>query len=216
MHEVVILFDLDGTVIDSTQAILESFHNSFDHYGVTHPSDEAIKALIGHPLDDMYKTLGIAEDDIWDYVNTYKQYYRGIACAKTTLLPQAIEAIKEAATFARLGIVTTKTGKYSQELMEHFDLMHYFETLVGREHVVEPKPHAEPILKALKNMGVTHNNVWIIGDTHLDIESSKNAGIKHVAVTSGYETKEQLQQYTKVIVDNVLQAVKRIKGATDE
>lgn len=207
----IILFDLDGTVIDSTEAILESFHNSFKHYQVKAPSDEAIKALIGHPLDVMYSELGIDSDKVWDYVKTYKLHYREISCQKTVLLPLAVEAIKLASSFARLGIVTTKTAQYSKELMEHFNLMSYFETLIGRENVEHPKPHEEPVLKALDAMKVSVNNVWLIGDTHLDIGSANNAGIDHIAVTSGYESEIEIRKHTNNVVENVFQAVQNIE-----
>ena len=205
-----ILFDLDGTLIDSTEAILESFHNSFDVHEHPHPEDEAIKALIGHPLDHMYAELGVEDERVWDFVTTYKEYYRVISTQKTVLLPYAREAVEEAAKFARLGIVTTKTGKYSRVLMEHFELMHHFEVLIGREDVENPKPHAEPIEKAIEKMGVTKELCWIIGDTRLDIGSANNAGIKSIGVLSGYDNATQLNTLTDVIEDDVLKAVKRL------
>ena len=205
-----ILFDLDGTLIDSTEAILESFHNSFDVHEHPHPEDEAIKALIGHPLDHMYAELGVEDERVWDFVTTYKEYYRVISTQKTVLLPYAKEAVEEAAKFARLGIVTTKTGKYSRVLMEHFELMHHFEVLIGREDVENPKPHAEPIEKAIEKMGVTKELCWIIGDTRLDIGSANNAGIKSIGVLSGYDNAEQLNTLTDVIEDDALKAVKRL------
>ena len=205
-----ILFDLDGTLIDSTEAILESFHNSFDVHEHPHPEDEAIKALIGHPLDHMYAELGVEDERVWDFVTTYKEYYRVISTQKTVLLPYAREAVEEAAKFARLGIVTTKTGKYSRVLMEHFELMHHFEVLIGREDVENPKPHAEPIEKAIEKMGVTKELCWIIGDTRLDIGSANNAGIKSIGVLSGYDNAEQLNTLTDVIEDDALKAVKRL------
>ncbi len=205
-----ILFDLDGTLIDSTEAILESFHNSFDVHQHPHPEDDAIKALIGYPLDVMYTELGIEASKVWTFVTTYKEYYRVISTQKTVLLPCAKEAIEAAAKFARLGIVTTKTGKYSRVLMEHFELMHHFEVLIGREDVENPKPHAEPIEKAMEKMQVTKDECWIIGDTRLDIASANNAGIKSIAVLSGYDNLEQLKTLTSVIENNALEAVKRV------
>ena len=118
--------------------------------------------------------------------------------------------MEEAAKFARLGIVTTKTGKYSRVLMEHFELMHHFEVLIGREDVENPKPHAEPIEKAIEKMGVTKELCWIIGDTRLDIGSANNAGIKSIGVLSGYDNAEQLNTLTDVIEDDALKAVKRL------
>ena len=206
-----ILFDLDGTLIDSTEAILESFHNSFDVHNFPHAEDEAIKALIGHPLDVMYRELGVDENVVWGFVTTYKEHYRVISTQKTVLLPYAREAVALAATFARLGIVTTKTGKYSQVLMEHFGLMDYFEVLIGREDVANPKPHAEPIEKAIEKMGVSREGCWIIGDTRLDLGSAKNAGIGGVGVLSGYDNAEQLKTLTDIIDTDALQAVKRLQ-----
>ena len=205
-----ILFDLDGTLIDSTEAILESFHNSFDVHQHPHPSDEAIKALIGHPLDVMYADLGVEENLVWDFVDTYKEHYRKIAKQKTVLLDYAVEAIREAQKVARLGIVTTKTGKYSRDILEHLGLMDAFEVLIGREDVEHPKPHGEPIIKAINIMNCNKEQCWMIGDTRLDIASADNAGIKSIAVLSGYDKKEQLLTLTELIEENALDAVKFI------
>jgi len=202
-----ILFDLDGTLIDSTEAILESFHNSYKVYNRQSPSDEDIKALIGHPLDVMYAELGIEEDRVWDFVNTYKEHYRLISRQKTMMLPNAVEAIELASKHFELGIVTTKTGRYSQELLEHFNLMHHFKVLIGREHVQNPKPHAEPILKALEAFTCKKDECWMIGDTRLDMESAKNAGVKSVAVLSGYDNYEQLSTLCDIIKSDALEAV---------
>lgn len=205
-----ILFDLDGTLIDSTEAILESFHNSFDLHHHPHPSDEAIKALIGHPLDVMYGELGIETSRVWDFVDTYKAHYREISTQKTVLLPWAREAVEEAAKFARLGIVTTKTGQYSRILMEHFALMDHFEVLIGREDVQNPKPHAEPIDRAVEKMKAAKERCWMIGDTRLDIASANSAGVRSVGVLSGYDNAEQLKTLTDIIEKDAYKAVKRI------
>jgi len=202
-----ILFDLDGTLIDSTEAILESFHNSYQHYNQSCPDDEAIKALIGYPLDVMYRELGVEEELVWDYVKTYKEYYREIAKLKTVMLPRAVEAIELASKYFQLGIVTTKTGLYSQELLEHFNLMHYFEVLIGREHVENPKPHAEPILKAMEILTCKAEESWMIGDTRLDLGSAKNAGIRSIGVLSGYDNREQLSTLCEIIKIDAFEAV---------
>lgn len=207
----IILFDLDGTLIESTEAITSTFHHAFDVHGEKNPTDEEIHALIGHPLDVMFARLGVDEDRVWDFVDTYKQRYRTISKIKTELLPDAQKAVEIASTFATLGIVTTKTGLYSQELMEHFGIMHHFRTLIGREHVEHPKPHAEPILKALDAINKKDDNIWMIGDTELDLISAKNAGVNSIGVLGGYGSKESLEAHTKNIFKNAYEAVKYLK-----
>jgi phosphoglycolate phosphatase len=210
--KMIILFDLDGTLIESTDAIVSTFHHSFKMHNVPLVEDEKIKQLIGYPLEIMYAELGIAENNILDFVDTYKEEYRKISTQKTELLPNALEAIELASTFAELGIVTTKTGKYSKVLLEHFNLMKYFKVLVGREDVDKPKPDAEPIIKALESFNLKGKDVYMIGDTKLDLLCAKNAKVNSIAVLCGYGKKEELQKFTKIILDDTLQAVKYLKS----
>ena len=206
----VILFDLDGTLIDSTEAILESFSVAFKTFHAPVPDDDVIKAEIGHPLDVMFATLGVEASNVDAHVQAYKMHYRKISCAKTVLLPDAREAVKLASEHATLGVVTTKTAKYSIELLEHMDLMKYFAVLVGREDVEHPKPHPEPILKALFKLQTDKSKYWMIGDTPMDILAAQAANINSVAVTCGYADEALLLTYTENVSKTALDAVKFI------
>ncbi len=207
----VILFDLDGTLIDSTEAIVESFWVTFEAFGEQVPLASDIIMHIGHPLETMFAALGIKENAINAHVARYKEHYRDISREKTILLPNAAQAVKLANDHATLGVVTTKTGSYSRILLEHLGLMEYFDVLIGREDVIYPKPHPEPILKAIKNLDVKNKeNCWMIGDTCMDIQAAQSAGIIGVAVTSGYATREQLKECTLEVYDDVLMALSAI------
>ena len=211
----IILFDLDGTLINSTDAIVSTFHHSFEVLGLplhVEIDDESIKTLIGYPLDIMYTQLGVKQDKVWDYVATYKEEYRKISTIKTKLLENAVESVKMASQFAELGIVTTKTGKYSKVLMQHFDLMKYFKVLVGYEDVKNPKPHAEPILKALKSFDTNNKEIWMIGDTKLDLICAKNAGVNSVGVLCGYGDEKTLKEFSKVVLKDSLEAIEYLKN----
>ncbi|MEA1879731.1 MAG: HAD family hydrolase [Campylobacterota bacterium] len=206
----IILFDLDGTLIDSTEAILEGFGVAFKHFDTPVPTDDAIKKEIGHPLDVMFSTLGVEEKRVWDYVNTYKAHYRKISCQKTLILPDAKEAIKLASQHATLGVVTTKTASFSIELLEHMELMQYFDVLIGREDVKNPKPHPEPILKALEKLPSEESTIWMVGDTCMDILAAKSANISAAAVSCGYGSIESLTSCSTNVFPSSLQAVQYI------
>jgi phosphoglycolate phosphatase len=210
-----ILFDLDGTVIDSTEAILDGFRVAFETFGGIVPNDEAIKNEIGHTLENMFLTLGVESNRVDEHVHAYKMHYRVISCEKTILLEGAREAVIEASKFATLGVVTTKTGEYSTILLEYMGLMKYFSVLIGREHVKNPKPHKEPILKALAKLEHDRNTTWMIGDTCMDIDSAKNAGVNSIAVTSGYATHSMLENCASHICQNVLEAIEYIKKSDE-
>lgn len=211
--EKIILFDLDGTLIDSTEAILSTFHHTFKelNYNFT-GNDEDIKSLIGYPLDIMYLDLGITQELVWDYVHSYKERYRIISKEQTELLEFAKEALELANTFARLSVVTTKTGLFSEQLLEHMDIMKYFEHVTGREHVENPKPHPEPIHRTLDLMNIRNtSDIWMIGDTELDLIAANSAGINSVGVLCGYGKEDTLKEHTSFIANNPLEAVKLIK-----
>ena len=206
----IILFDLDGTLIDSTEAILESFSVAFKTFGQHVPDDALIKAEIGHPLDAMFSTLGVGKEEVDAYVHAYKMHYREISRAKTVLLPEAREAVELAAKNATLGVVTTKTAKYSIELLEHMGLMSYFEVLIGREDVTNPKPDPEPIQKALTKLPSDTSDIWMVGDTCMDMLAAKAANVGSVGVTCGYGTVESLTLCTDNVYQNALEAVRFI------
>ena len=141
-----------------------------------------------------------------------KLIIKKISKYKTTLLPNAKEAIIKASKFANLGVVTTKTGKYSIELLEHFNLMSYFKVLIGSEDVTNHKPHPEPILKALHLMNAKKENSYMIGDTCLDLIAAKEAGVFGIGVIWEYESIEKLKSCGNIIKQDALEAVNWILG----
>jgi len=204
---------MDGTLIESTDAIVASFLSAFkDQNFEFRRKEQDIIDLIGYPLDHKFDKLGVPKEKVWDFVDSYKKNYRKIANEKTSLLQNAQEAIKAAKSFATLGVVTTKTTKYTIELLEKFELDHYFDTVIGRQDVENPKPHPEPILKACENLNVIPSkNVFMIGDTKLDLIASNKAKVESVAVLCGYGKEEELSCYTVNICSDSLEAVNLIK-----
>lgn len=209
-----ILFDLDGTLIDSTEAILASFHfafkdQEFDFKG----TNQDIEDLVGYPLDHMFGELGVKKERVWDFVDSYKSNYKKISEAQTVLLENAKESVELASSFATLGVVTTKTTLYSIPLLKNFGIWEQFETIIGRQEVENPKPHPEPIFKACEALKVEpSSDVFIIGDTKLDLIAANEAGIRSVAVLSGYGNKEELSSFTPYVTNDALGAVELIKS----
>lgn len=209
----IILFDLDGTLIDSTDAIVSTFRFAFKEQGFDfRGSDKNIKDLIGYPLDIMFEKLGVSKQKVWDYVDSYKNRYRVISVEQTTLLENAFEAVQLASKIARVSVVTTKTRMYTIPILDNFNITQYFEIITGRENVENPKPHPEPILKTLAQMNYDKNKdkVYMIGDTKLDLICANEAKVNAIGVLCGYSDEEELLKYTNIVKKDALEAIKYI------
>ena len=211
-----ILFDLDGTLINSTPAILDGFGAAFLAHGEPTPNPEAIKALVGHPLDFMFARLGAPTHLVPDYIAAYKARYEQFFLEQTSLLEGAAGALTLGSEVADVGVVTTKTSKFSVILLEHLGVMKFIKTVIGRDDVVNPKPDPEPINTALERLGKTSAqdkaSAFMIGDTTMDLESAKRAGITGVGLVCGYGKEADLREHSNLIFQNAFEAVKFIAG----
>ncbi|EAK0248628.1 MULTISPECIES: HAD family hydrolase [Campylobacter] len=205
-----ILFDLDGTLIDSTDAILNSFQGAFKALGLTSKNNEEIKNLIGYPLEQMFRML--YPDKLIlskEFVLAYREIYAQIYLEQTTLLPKAKEALELGSEIADLGIVTTKGGKFTPILLDYLGVKKFFKTLITLEDATNPKPSSEPIILALKRLNKTQENAYMIGDTILDIQAAISANITPLALTCGYGNENELKAHSMVFL-NAYEAVNYI------
>ncbi|EAK8086389.1 HAD family hydrolase [Campylobacter jejuni] len=205
-----ILFDLDGTLIDSTDAILNSFQGAFKALGLTSKNNEEIKNLIGYPLEQMFRMLYPDKVNLSkEFVLAYREIYAQIYLEQTTLLPKAKEALELGSEIADLGIVTTKGGKFTPILLDYLRVKKFFKTLITLEDVTNPKPSSEPIILALKRLNKTQENAYMIGDTILDIQAAISANITPLALTCGYGNENELKAHSMVFL-NTYEAVNYI------
>ena len=207
-----ILFDLDGTLLDSLDSILESFKTALEN--INHAdkyNTERVTNLIGLPLPIMFEGLGVPRELSAQSLLEYKNHYTKIKLEKTTLMEGTKEALELASDFANLGVVTTKVSTSSLELLEHLGISHYFKALVGADNVTNPKPHPEPILKCMQMLGATDKaSTWMIGDTHLDTQSAYEAGVRSIGLSCGYGSEDKMKKYTQHIQKNPKKAIEFI------
>lgn len=210
MKKTSLLFDLDGTLIDGTRAILASFEAALQ--GSSYFDAQKICAMIGYPLEVMFENLGFRGEQIQNCLDKYRQHYEKVYLTQTTLLPSVKEALNLASSFADLAVVTTKGSFFSKSTLQHLGILNLFSVVVGKDDVSEAKPSPEPILKALKLLNKGKENAFMIGDTSLDIKAAFNAGISCVALSCGYESVESLKTHGVIIKENAYEAVSYIKS----
>ncbi|MDR3163179.1 MAG: HAD family hydrolase [Helicobacteraceae bacterium] len=213
MPKTIVLFDLDGTLIDSTEAIVESFFTALDCFGINRPDDKAIIAMIGNPLAVMFERLGVAADILDGAIGRYKEHYQSICLKKTVLIDTAAEAVKTLENRARLGVVTTKTSRFSRMILDHLGIGGAFETVIGFEDVTRPKPDAEPIERALEVLGCG-GAAFMVGDTPIDMQAALNAGVTPIGLLCGFASREELSAFTSALFETPLEAALYVLSAS--
>lgn len=200
-----ILFDLDGTLIETTKIILDTFVETFEKFfPEVKLTETELTNLLGQTL---FKTFEFYTDS-QEKVDEIVKYYREVSNLKIEeglkAYPYALETLmylkKKKAT---VGVVTSKMRKVATYHLELTGLLPYIDGLIGYEDVLEHKPNPEPILKAIELFGAKKNQTIYIGDHENDIIAAKKAGISACAVTYSHRLNEMLKEMPDFVIDEL-------------
>lgn len=177
-----VLFDLDGTLIDTDELIMASYRHLFATYRPDYQlTDKFLYSLLGPALKDVFP-LYFKED-----FKTLFDAYRGFNFAKhpdyVTAFPTVVETLMTLKSRGiRIGLITSKMRDAALLGMNLTHITHYFDIILGLDDVTHHKPHPEGILTAIKQLGVLPSECIYIGDSASDLIAAKRAGILMGAV----------------------------------
>ena len=198
-----VVFDLDGTVIDSTRALLEAHDVAWASVGCARPPAEAILELIGLPLTDTMRKLG-PDQDPEVLAEVYSQAY-----VKAAHHERLFDGMAELlARPFRAAVATGKSQRGAERVVNQFGLADRFEIVLGGNSVPRPKPNPD-LLHAIMEATGTRDLV-MIGDTTYDLEMAHAAGVKAIGVSWGHHAADRLREWAPV-VDSV-EALGRLLG----
>jgi pyrophosphatase PpaX len=188
-----LLFDLDGTLLDSVRLILDSYHHTTEVHGLPRRTDAEWLAGLGTPLRVQFAPYADTPERMAELIATYREYNLGHHDAQVSAYPGVPEAIGSIRSRGvRLGLVTSKNRSGAERGLRVIGLDTHFEVIVGADDVEHPKPHPEPVLQALDRMRVAAADAIYIGDSTHDMESGRAAGVRTAAVLWGPFRREQL------------------------
>jgi pyrophosphatase PpaX len=190
----VILFDLDGTLIDSIALILASFHHARRvHFGDRLP-DSHYLATLGTTLRDVFTRMADTPEKAEALVSSYIDHNLKAHDSMVRPYPGIPETIRELRRRgARLGIVTSKLREHALRGLSVARMAGDFEVVVGAEDVSRGKPDPAPVLLALERFGVPAPDALFVGDSPHDLESGRRAGVKTAAATWGPFARDALE-----------------------
>lgn len=181
-----VLFDLDGTLIDSTELIVESYRHTLRELAGFEPSRAEIIAGFGTPLIENLRRLSPDPALVAEMMEVYSEYNARRHDELVTPFPDAVQTVRElSAAGYRLAIVTGKRRRYALMGLSYCGLEPYFEVVITPESTDRGKPHPEPVEAALRGLGAEANRSFLVGDSPHDIASARAAGVKAAAAAWG-------------------------------
>ncbi|MEO7963539.1 MAG: HAD-IA family hydrolase [Gemmatimonadaceae bacterium] len=206
----VVLFDLDGTLIDSLELLINAMKFSFEGHRVSTPDVATWTSYIGRPLPWQFAQF-VHEEEIPDLIRRYRSYQHEHYDALTRTfdeIPELIRRLHEAGH--RLGVVTSKADALAIRSIEHVGLKEYFDVVIGADSSARHKPDAEPILVALSRLGATPDQGVYVGDSIYDIMSGNAAGVVTIGVTWGATLHSPLLESSPTFVATTISELESI------
>jgi pyrophosphatase PpaX len=181
-----ILFDLDGTLIDSIRLILDSYHHTLSQHQLPARSDEDWLKGIGTPLHVQLAEWRETPERLEAMIATYREYNLKHHDSMVTVYPGVLDAIREIKTAGiATGLVTSKNRQGARRGLQLVGLEALMDVLVCADEVTNPKPHPEPVEKAVALLGADPTSTVYVGDSLHDMRSGRAAGVKTAAALWG-------------------------------
>lgn len=197
-----IVFDLDGTLVDSLPDIVASFRHAFGELGLEAPSADAVRAEVGLPLEAMYARFA-PEAAVHDLSAAYRRHYPQHFADRSRPYPgvsEVLAALRERGY--ALGVATTKRSDMARHLVRAMGLDDAIDHVQGTDGFPH-KPAPDVVLRAVEALGAQGR--WMVGDTTHDIGAGKAAGLRTYAVTWGTHDAERLRSAAPdVVADDLL------------
>lgn len=188
-----ILFDLDGTLTDSGEGIINCASLALEYFGIPVPDREAMRVFVGPPLHDMFVKFGVPEAEADKAVEVYRSRYNTVGKFENTPYPgvrELLEALKSKG--CRLLVATSKPEKLSVEILEKFELAGYFDRICGAS-LDRSRSTKEAVIAYLLEAYRNGGDMVMVGDTAYDVIGAAAHNIPAIGVAWGYGSVEEME-----------------------
>jgi pyrophosphatase PpaX len=190
-----LLFDLDGTLVDTIELIMRSMRHAFDGSPHRAPTDDEWRALIGRPLIDSFREFAPDEPEVERLIGRYREFQLEHHDRLVRAYDGVVAAIRH---FAALGhpmaLVTSKADWLARRALVHVGLDDAIPVIVGCDSCTRHKPHPEPVERALALLRTTPRDAIFVGDSPFDVQAGRAAGVYTVGVTWGASSRDDMRR----------------------
>ena len=222
MKDLTIVFDLDGTLVDTAPDLVATLNHVLAGIGLEHVESDALRPHIGFGARAMLKSCltwaGEEADDarLDALMKTYLAHYHDNIAIRSRPFPGAVEALEGfRREGARLAVCTNKYEGLSKHLLAELAVDHLFGAVTGADTFEVRKPHPEHLTRTIQLAGGNLERAVMVGDSETDIKTAKAAGVPVIGVTFGYSDKPMAELGADRLIDHydeLAQAIRRLCG----
>ena len=189
-----VLFDLDGTLVDSYAALAEAVNFARREHGLHELSAARIREFVGDGLDKLLQRA-FERDDVPRSVHTaFESRYDEICCEESKVLDDVEATLRQLASLGvAMAVCTNKPTSFSRKILDFLELSPYFLAIVGPDMAGARKPDAQHVLKTLEHTGIAVDGALFVGDMPIDVHAARNSGIDVAVVATGSSSIDQLR-----------------------
>lgn len=216
----VILFDLDGTLTESGEGIINCVAYALEKLGKKEEHPEKLQCFVGPPLKEQFmKYAGLSEEEAEQAVVYYRERYTTKGMFENCLYPKVPELLELLKINDKiLGVASSKPEVYVKQILEHFQIADYFTAIVGSELDGRRTDKAEVIEEALRRMHLEEerDKVLMVGDRSHDVQGAVSCGLQCIGVTYGYGSREELESAGAVYIADSVEDLGILASPNDE
>ena len=194
MSKKAIFFDLDGTLTDSGEGIINCATLALEHFGLPVPSREAMRVFVGPPLDQTFIKYGVPAEKAQEAIEVFRSRYRTVGKFENFPYPgirEALQTLKEQGH--RLFVATSKPEVLANEVLGHFALTEFFEQIAGAT-LDGSRSHKADVITYLLSLTGDVGQTLMVGDTAFDVTGAAAHGIPTIGVSWGYGKVEDMEK----------------------
>ncbi|CYV59983.1 HAD family hydrolase [Streptococcus suis] len=212
-----ILFDLDGTLTDSGQGILNSVAYALEKMGIEEPDTANLNRFIGPPLYESFSRFyQLSPEDTQSAVDAFRVYFKEKGMFENQLYPGIIPLLEELRTVGKtLVIATSKPEIFAKQILEHFGIAHYFDVIAGASLDSSRISKADVIGYAINQLEAFPKHAVMIGDREHDIEGARMHQLPAIGVLYGYGSKQEFEKAGATMIVETVQDLKRVLLTTE-
>ncbi len=188
-----LIFDLDGTLVDTLDDIAASVNHALDRLGQRTVPKEDIRRFIGDGIEaTLIRSLGGSKRHVGQALDLFRDHYRRTMLVHSRLYPDVRDTLEHFESIP-MAVISNKSMEFIAPVLQGLGIAGYFRTAVGADLGLPLKPAPDSIKRVMTEFGVSQNRTAIVGDGTADVLAGKAAGIITCSVTYGYRSEEELQ-----------------------